>query len=1101
MAAASRGTSNGHRVTAGAAAVFLGSVLGLLLLLRGAGDGEVVLGAFDPDGFRDAVQSELDELTVRPVRRIRVTARQIEWRDGTGEPFLEAPSAVFAVSFGGAVVEVSDGVVTEPRLRLVQTAEDRWNYEQPLAPFLEDREEEASGSDGTAFYLDNVAIERGRVALNLLEASYEVRALDLRVARGQLTGPGLEAPVFQLDTARAELVLPDTVGAGVVRRVALSDSRVRLVEGAVAFEVSRAGFGDSRLADARGVWNPDFGGLGLDVRVRGTEVRVADLPGLPGEVPEDASGRFTLRLEPLPEDRTAVAFSDLTLRAPGSSATGSARLVIGGPGVTVEAVDLTVDPLSLDLVEAFTGPLPYSGRVAGTLRGTDGDFRVDLTGTLATPAIPDPFTAELDGRVLLTGDGFGLRDAAVTLDRVPLQALEPVAPGLPLRGPVSGTIRLGGAGGGGPGGRGPFDLDLRLEAGGGVLTVAGMLDFTDSIPAYDLQGRMTGIRLRDVLSVAAPPVEMHMTVELEGTGLHPSAAEAELVANGTFTGWQTEAGDTLVADLRVADGTVAVRTLRASLGPAEASARGDWTFADGGGGAVRYDLAVAELEPLAPYLPAVQDGQRPYATGGFEARGSVSGTLDAPVMRGQVASDGVRWGEWAGTALEGTYALNTASGGLPRVDVEFSGRDIRTAFGAFDDATLTVDFGRPTFEFALRAEREGGAGVFEVDAGGRVDDAGGREVQVRRLEVDLLEQRWRLAQPTDIRWTRGEEVRVDNLEVVRADGVGRVALQGIVAPVDAADLRLDVQQLPIGDLLTLVGRDPIVRGRLSLDGELSGPADAPVADLQLSLEDGAFRDVPVRSVEGDLAYREGTLRLDVAGQFGGTRQIRVDGSVPVAIGLGDGPLAELRDEAPLDLAVVAEAFPLATLDPGLATLEDLDGSLDADVRVQGTPAQPRLSGSAAIRDGAVTIPLLGRRFSEIEGTLDLTGRQATIGRLTLSSGGTATITGGFDVQDLTDPAFDLTAELDAFRIQDVGDEDAAGAWGTVRLSGSLAQPVLSGDLRVNDGAVSLAPLRQPNHSSRLTGPGALPLMDAGRGLDFADAEGGGFTVASLAVEA
>jgi hypothetical protein len=1085
-------------VTSVAAFIFLAAVVALTLLLRVGGGPAIVPPDYDPDGIRESVESELDALELRPVDRIRVTARRIEWRDGGGQPFLEAPTAAFTVSLAsgiGAIV-VSGGVITEPELRVVQTGEERWNYERPLAPFLEDDGGETPDG-GTAIYLRDVALDRGHVVLEMLDATYEARSLDARIARAQLSGPGLDAPVFEIDTASAQLVLPDTAGGEVVRAVALSDARVRLVDGAMAFEVPNARFGQSSLADAQGVWDPAFGGLGLDVRVRGTDVRVADLPWLPGEVPEDASGSFTLRLEPLPGERTAVSFTELALRAPGSSASGSARAIIGGARPTLESVDLTVDPLSLDLVEAFTGPLPYSGQVAGTIQGTGGDIRFDVRGTLRTSALSEPFTTDLAGRVVLNDEGFELRDAAVALDRVPLEALEPIAPGLPLRGPVSGTVELRGAG---PGAA-PLDVDLRLEAGGGIITVAGTLDLTGAVPAYDVSGRVAGVRLREILAPAAPPAEVHTTFELEGTGLDPATAEARVIANGTFTGWQSEPDDTLVADISVSGGTATVRQLQLALGPVEASARGGWDFVDGGGGAITYAFAVSDLDPLAPYLPAGPDGRRPYATGGMEASGSLSGTLDAPVVNGDLTARGVRWGEWAAENLEGEYLVNTADSGLPRIDIQLSGQELRTAYGDFDGAALTVDFGRPTFEVALRADQEGGAGVLEVDAGGRIDESGQREIQVRRLEVDLQEQRWRLTRPTDIRWTRGDEVRIENLEVLQVDGGGRVAVEGVVAPIDDMDLGLDVRDLPIGDLLNLVGLDAGLAGRLTLNGELRGPAESPIADLELALEEGEFRGVPVRSVVGEIAYGDGTLRLDVNGALGDSARIRVNGTVPAFIRLGGGPLAELRDDAELDLSLATETFPLTTLDPGLASVEGLEGRLQADVRIEGTPAQPRLSGSAGIREGALTIPLLGRRFTAITGSLDLSGRRATLRDLTISSGGTAAITGSLDFQELTNPALDLAVELEAFQVQDVEDMDAAGTWGTMSLSGTLDRPVVSGDIFANDGAVSLAPFRQPDLSARLAGTEALDLMDPADDFDLGAADQGGVAVDGLVVEA
>ena len=70
-------------------------------------------------------------------------------------------------------------------------------------------------------------------------------------------------------------------------------------------------------------------------------------------------------------------------------------------------------------------------------------------------------------------------------------ALRAVAPGLPLGGRVSGTVALSGA----PD-RAPLALDVRLEMGTGLATVAGTLDLTGAVPRYDVTGRLVGIELQ-----------------------------------------------------------------------------------------------------------------------------------------------------------------------------------------------------------------------------------------------------------------------------------------------------------------------------------------------------------------------------------------------------------------------------------------------------------------------------------------------------------------------------------------------------------------------------------------------------------------------------
>ncbi|MFW5951784.1 MAG: translocation/assembly module TamB domain-containing protein, partial [Gemmatimonadota bacterium] len=973
-------------------------------------------------------------------------------------------------------VLLTNAVAQSPRVRLIQTGEDAWNYDRPLASFFEEEPGADAEEDGVAIRMRDARIEGGYVLLDLLDARYEARSLDARIASATLSGPEVDGPVFDVAGAEAVLVLPDTGTGRVERAVAVGGARLRMIDGALAFRVDSATFGGSRLANLDGVWDPELGGLGLDLRLTAVDARVADLPWLPGEVPEGATGTFQLVVEPRPGDRTALALTELRLTAPGSEARGSLRAVIGGPQPLVEAVDLRLDPLAVDLIETFAGPLPYGGVVRGTIEGTGGDIRFDLLGELTTAAVPEPFQVELGGRVALTDAGVELRGTEVTFDRTPLAALRAIAPGLPLRGPISGTVELAGA----PG-TGPMRLDLRLEAGGGIVTLAGTADISGAVPSYDLQGRLVGVELRSVLVPAAPPAEVHADFSLAGRGTALETTDARVRARGTFTGWEAEPGDTLLVDAGIAAGEVDVDALQVVLGPVTLGATGSWDVVDGGG-SLEYDVAVDELGPLEPYLPADPTGQRRFAQGSLRLTGTASGTLEEPVVDGDVSATDFRWGEWAAGRLTGDYAVSVPEG-LPRADMELSATELRTPSGAFDELDLFIDFGRPTFEVAVEADQAGGRGVLEFEAAGRIDEEGSREIHLRRVEVDLEEQRWRLPEPAEIAWTAGDAVRIRDLDLVQTDGDGRIRVAGTVAPMDDLDLSFDVARLPVGDVLRLVGRDIPLTGELSLGGAIAGPAATPELDVRVSLTDGSFQGVAIQSLEALVRYGRTDLVVEGTGLLGDSARVEIDGTLPARLQLAGAPILSLVDQDPIDLEIRTETFPLATLDPGLAVAEELEGELQAVLRVGGSPDDPRLSGSAELVGGAVTIPLLDRRFEGIQGAVVLTGREARLRRLTVESEGTAVVQGTLAFQDLTNPALDLTAELDAFRVQEVEDESAAGLWGTVRMEGSLQEPVVTGSIRAADGAVSLAPFQQPELSAGLTGTRELELGAPGTDIE------------------
>lgn len=1084
-----------------AAAFFMAGLVALLVFLRNDGGGPSILPLDDVDmeAFEARIRGRLEPIELRPASSLRVRGRDVVWRDESGRAMLASPALSFAISLGAASrgdILIHDGVIERVDLMLVRGAGGSWNYDRVVEGILAaSGGRDGGGGASASVRLRNIVVRDGAVRIRFPDAAYRATELRVALSGAELSGPGVPDPVFRIPTASALLHLPDTADGTIERPVTLEQARLRIVDGALAFQVESGTFGSSTFAAAEGVWDPTLGGLGLDAVVTVTDGRLADVPWLPGEVPEGTRGSFVLRVEPAGPAGTSLAVSDASLTAPGSAVTGSVRVLLTESGVQVREVEARVDPLALDLVEAFTGPLPYSGDLRGTIRGTGGEIRFDLDASLATTPGGERFLTEVAGRVAFTDAGMTIRSVTAGLDRVPLEALRAIAPGLPLAGPITGSVTLEGA----PSDA-PFRLDIRLEAGGGIVALAGTVDLRGAVPRYDLTGRLIGVELRRVLQPAVPPAQIHASFALEGAGTDPATAVARVALNGTFTGWESQRGDTIAVQASVDRGLLRTEAARLRLGPIELAAVGDWRFAGGTGGAIRYDLEVASLEPLGPYLPANAAGQRRFARGRLSAEGTLTGTLDTPTLAGSVEASEFRFGEWAASALSGEYDVALGPG-LPRIDARFAGRDLRSPGGDFESASTTIDFTRPEFQIAVAAEQLGG-GVIEIEAGGLIEETGQRQILLRHAEVDLGEERWRLPAVAEIAWTTGGAVVVDELRLEQVDGPGLVRVDGVAAPWDAMDLAVEIRRLPSGEVIAFTGSPLDVTGFLSLEGTVRGPAGSPELAFDLALEEGSLQDVAVRSLAAQLRYSDGVLHLEGAGLLGDSARIEIEGSAPATLALGLPPSFDLVEDGALDLRLTTAAFPLATLDPGIAMIRDIAGRLDADVRVGGTPDQPVLGGRVQVADGAFTVPLLDRRYEEIRGLAVLDGRILRVDSLVARSDGTARVTGQMVFDQLTDPGLDLVAELDGFRAQEVEGDEGAAAWGTMRLRGSLQAPRLTGQIALDDGTLDMAPFQTgPQFSEAFTGADDPfePLL--GPDIDAGDPAAGRLVVSGLRVTA
>jgi hypothetical protein len=360
------------------------------------------------------------------------------------------------------------------------------------------------------------------------------------------------------------------------------------------------------------------------------------------------------------------------------------------------------------------------------VRGTEGALNFTLTANLTAEGLSRPFTADVSGLGKFSGGTFALQRLTAKLNAVPAEALRPLASGLPLRGPISGTVTLNG-----PPERAPLNLDVRLELAGGVANVIGTLDLTGAEPAYDLNGRLIGVSMQQLLEPKAPPVFLTARFTLRGRGSDPKTADALVGVTGRFTGWRAQARDTVVLAAHVQNGGVAVDTGVVYVGPVHLEAAGRWRFVAPETGALSYHAVIDDLAAIAPYVPAFPDS----AAGAVDSRGNVSGSLDRMRVDGTTQGRNVRVQRWTAGSISAKHQLVLGTA-VPEVVVEGTAQNVITpADGTYPSAQLNLKLTPPAFSLDLRAQRTAGGGL-EVVAEGTVPYQGARHVVLQRALLD-----------------------------------------------------------------------------------------------------------------------------------------------------------------------------------------------------------------------------------------------------------------------------------------------------------------------------------------------------------------------------
>ena len=977
-------------------------------------------------------------------RPLRIVASDVRWRDGADERWLTvervSASVRAGVLTGGAIV-LEDVDVVSPVVRLRQDAGGRWNVAGVLRDDDGNGDDEGRGrGDGAGVELRDVRVRGGDIALDMPNRGFEATrvAAVIPVARfGGSSGPSPYIRLASLDAAVSGAV-PGPAQALSVREATLSGR-----PDGIEFAVGRLALDESVVANVEGLMSSSLPDPGLRASGHAPNVDFADIHRLLPEFPESGIASFDFDVNPVGAGRMSVRLSSLDVRSEGSHLAGMTTIVVGGETIELGAVDVRFDPLELSFLEQFVGELPYSGTLAGTVRGSGEQLRFDVATNLRAEGVDEPIIAQLEGVVALRGLTPDIRNVTASVDSLPLAALRAFVPGLPLRGNVSGTVSFSGMPGDGP---------LRIDATVGLPQGTIELDGTvrlGAVPSYDLSGTLVDVRVRELLEPDFPPVLLDARFTLRGTGTDPATADATLDLSGRFSGWQAGPADLVAIDATLRNGTLDIERGAMKLATLEASVGGEWRLVEPATGSLTYRISVASLEPFGPYLPGPADR----GAGSFSAAGTVSGSLDRIAFTSELEGRDLRYGEYAASTIGGTveYAQGDS---LPRIAVDLEGAGIITSFGQYETASADITLDAQNFNGAIVARRPGG-GALELIADGRVGGPGDSDIVLRNAIVDLGEERWTLTRPAAIEFRPGGTVIVDQFAFAQTDGPGSLMLAGRVLPLDSADFRYDLQALPVGEIQRLLGRDPLLTGRLWAEGTIATDG-APTFTTAFRIEDAVASGIPILRLQGTTQFSGNSLRLVATGALTDTAgTIDADITFPLRLALEDSLDVGVNEAGTLDGRIRVDRFPIEVISTFTGAITQPEGSITGIVELGGTIENPSLDGSLALNQVAFTVPRLDQRFESIAGRVEFAGRRAELIDVVARAGGTATVTGSVVFEELDDPVLDVVAVLDVFEVMGAQDDDPAEVSGRVSMRGLLSAPVIGGRVSIDNGTIDL----------------------------------------------
>jgi hypothetical protein len=289
------------------------------------------------------------------------------------------------------------------------------------------------------------------------------------------------------------------------------------------------------------------------------------------------------------------------------------------------------------------------------------------------------------------------------------------------------------------------------------------------------------------------------------------------------------------------------------------------------------------------------------------------------------------------------------------------------------------------------------------------------------------------------------------------DGSSVVQVGGRVPGTSSGSLAVRMMGVDIHDVYGLLQQDTTgVAGEVGLDLHVGGTAEAPVFRGTTSLSSARFGEFLAPFLEGVVDYADRKLEANLLLWRTGENVLQVETRLPLNLGLRG--VKQRRVEGPISVHARGDSVDLGIIEALTPAINRVRGTLSADVNVAGTWDDPRFTGGAEIRGGAMSLPGLGVRYEGLRGRARFQGDSLVLDSVSVRSDGSLDIGGSIRLEDLSRPVLDLAFRARDFRAIDVRNFLTLSATGGLRLRGPLFHATLTGDLTANSGVLYFADL-------------------------------------------
>ncbi len=651
--------------------------------------------------------------------------------------------------------------------------------------------------------------------------------------------------------------------------------------------------------------------------------------------------------------------------------------------------------------------------------------QIDLKHWLGDPAMD----FVLNGQLNLDGQGFSPADADVNFDLNLYESL--------IRDRKVGELRLSGNYD-----RGDAQIDLNGSGQFGHIAVNGSIDDVTDEQIYSLNIELDSLDLSRVVQDTGLQSNLNMIIAADGRGFDFQNPDANLnmqIEPSSFNDIRIRES---YADFHADSSGFDFDTLHLALEPVILD-MGGFVGLDSSVD-VNYRAEIDDVTSLANYLGLEN----------FLAEGTIEGTLsgqpDSLVTDSRVNLQNLVLMDNTIASVEGDVEGNLGAD-LFKIDADIRAEGINVAGFNLDFAEIQSEYAGNQADFDILLSYQDSIKLQMV---GDLSMDTAQTIGLDSINIELGDYVWSGGSDTTsvIVGDAIYSVRNFRLSNQDTDTIQYIHIDGDLDFDGQQNLNLDITDLQLARLTTLLQLQDDIKGNLNLTARLTGDAEDPLLDISSNVSNGYVNDFKFNSFDADIDYRENRMNLDIMLLPREEDSISVKGFIPAQLSIPPQDEIILVSE-PMEIDIHSEKLPLFVIEIVEPRMEAIKGQIITDLKITGTLNNPLINGNFSLQNGAFRDPVYGLDYSGIYAGAKFDGQEFTLDSLVmrredgfLRARGTMVFANGILSGDIESSDFSLNADnFWLVRHQHYEVKLSADA----NIEGNLSEPKFGGNITVH----------------------------------------------------